>query len=189
MRKDLQYPTQATTEAPVSFSGPRWARGGGGRGGRGAWGGGWGGFQASKIRPKRGWRGQRGGGGWVPEFLVVFPALGNAKVLAFQFVYEPVFLGNAPRPVAFVGAAFERLRFASARERGAGAFLQQAVYFFQQFGVGALPVQVLRPRAGCPADGFIHGAASRVLRSARSPTAQWPLVPALGWRGCFPGVG
>ena len=67
-------------------------------------------------------------------------ALGDTQVFAFQLVYQPMLLRDAPRPVTLVVIALERLRLASARKWRAGAFLQQAVDFRQYLGICALPV-------------------------------------------------
>ena len=97
-------------------------------------------------------RGGRAGEG----YSIMLTALGNAQVLSFQLVYQPMLLRDAPRPVAFVSVALERLRLASARKWRAGVFLQKPVDFRQYLGIRTLPVEILLPRAGCPADGFIH---------------------------------
>jgi hypothetical protein len=74
---------------------------------------------------------------------------GNAQAVFAGFVHQPVFLIDAPRPIA-TQVAFQRFGLTRASERGSLAFFQQRVDFAENGPVGFLPVEVLLPKLSRP---------------------------------------
>src|SRR5690554_1371515 len=91
---------------------------------------------------------------------VVIPTGGYADLIFCQLVHEPVFIGDAARPIALEAVA-QRLRLPQALVAVAGYVLDQGVDAFEDLPVLVLPPDIVLPGALRPHQ--LHSFSSRSI--------------------------